>query len=407
MVSLGLPLAVLAGLAFKDPQRVFGFAAAVAKPSVSAKPAAATKTEDPVAALRAQRAAMLADAGEGSERRAALVSAIDDAGAAEDFDDELRLTRLLYQESEALDPVSNERADAMMRLGFALLANDDAPAQKESPPLLAGAERILRARLARERAGADALMLARLLEWQPSGPGKNRQIARWEEIVSLRAAHAAQAGLALPQSRVAMARALDADERHEDALTQLSLASSDIEQVAHGASYYRSSLMLDRAWFHFAHGRPSEALLTAAPLVEDDGNEAPGNAQLVREARMLAAIEARTRSDWQAVDARLSDLQRIAPVKTGKWLTDRFVTWFARRPPDVRVTLLLIEAKRAMGKNEHADTLVLQLRKSYRTPPKGNPSCRFSYPGDPWRQALRGALSTVEKRELRCVDKAR
>ena len=395
-----VPLAAMGVLAVKDPARIARLAFGGDSGPQPARAVAAP--EDPLKAWRAQREATLAAAAP-AQRIEVLAQVADDAYEAEDYDEALRYARMLYEEAAPLPASARERADAALRFANALLDRNEEQEPGQAARLFAEAETNVRARLALQADSADALLLARILEGRINADDKMNALPLRQEIVDLHAANRAQAGQKLPAARLSLARALDQAGQADAAEQQLQAAADDFNHLPLDMDYERHALALNHAWFLMSRQRAPEAIKRIDTYLTQFDNASP-QAHLQREAYLVAAVAARMRADWHEVENRTSTIYQITNPGTGNWALDFAVARLSAAPPiDGRATLMLIEAERALGKNDRANELAAYLRKQYQQKPGGAGQCRFGEHYDAWRKAFTEALAENEKRELKCT----
>jgi hypothetical protein len=261
----------------------------------------------------------------------------------------------------------------------------------------------VRARLALQADSVDALLLARILEGRFNPDDKMDALPIWQEIVDLHATYRAQSGSQLPAARLSLARALDRTGQADAAEQQLQAAADDFKRFPSEADYARGAMALDHAWFLMSHQRAPEAIKRIdSYLTPIDAASAQSNLQ--RDAYLVAALAARMRGDWQEVEQRTSSIYQPTSPGSGNWALDFAIARLSAAPAiDGRATLMLIEAERALGKNDRADELVAHLRKQYQQGPDSTNRCRFGMSYDPWRKVFSDVLAENEKRELKCT----
>jgi Zn-dependent protease len=402
IACIAAPLAALGVMAMKDPMRIAAIAFS-SSGAASADPSVHDPLDEAALLLRTEREATLAGAAP-AQRIAVLGSLADEASALEDYTEALRLAKLLYAETALLPPPSREHAHAAFRMAGASSQEQDPPASV----LLTEAETILRKRLAAQADSVDALLLAQVLERQTYRlSDKDALLSRKQEIVDLRAAHQAQAGYTLTMARTELARSLDLAGQIDLAEKQLKAAADDFKYMSNDTiAYFRSTLMLDHAWFLMAHERPDEALQMVREYLGkiDAGPSVQSFHQ--RDAYLLAAVAARARGDWQEVKVRASAIQYAETFERDNWFVATFMPGISRTRLDPGASLLLLEAQRALGDKKSADALADDIRKEYQDANDGKVHCRFQRQSTSWRKGLDQALAENEGRELKCATPA-
>lgn len=394
------PLIVLIAFAAKEPKRFAAlnpFSAVTDEPAAKPRAAVAAK-QDPYKLWLASSEARFAAAPADPQRIEVLGQLIDEADEEDYFKDELRLSRMLYALTKTLPAPAREHADASLRLASILWVEDDGRSKPEAARLRQEAAANLRLRLARKADGKDVDLLIWALSSSANRADKEDMLAIRQEILDLRAAPWVRSGDKLPLARIALARALDENGQAAAAERQLIAAAADLQGLPSAKPYQRKALAFDHAWFLMTHQRPQEALTFVGPYLHPLKDDAGGDASGQRGARLLAALVARQRGDWQAVKTILLPVQTVPKARTG----NRIFDFFTPARVDMPATLMLVEAERKLGNSGSAADYLTELRKLYAGTSKGGVLCRVAPEGDPWRKLPAQALAEIEQRELGC-----
>ena len=406
-----LPVAALAYLAARQPDRLSyivmgswsdvlpGARPAARLPAPVLAPGQAART------LRAHNDAQLATASTPTQQRAMLARLVEEAGDEEEYEEGLRLSRLLYAQTAALPHPAREHAEAGLKVATMLMDCGCEGGVAEAAPLIRKAEADVRLRLARLANEEDTLLLAQVLQVRVNGDDPAMGVPGRQELVALLAAYPAAAGTSLPAARVALARELDQARQAGDAREQLGIAAADYAAMGDKAGYQRQTLLIDTAWFLTAHQRGPEALQLLQPLLVKSGPVAAGDDHFRRDAHLLAAFQSRTAGNWQQVEAYTSVIESRPRKPSAKWYINFYrATPLAMPNHDVRAALMLLEAQRALGRSGEADALAASLRRQYGPRPGASLVCRYDRRADDaWRQSYRTVLAAIESRELGCV----
>ncbi len=287
-----------------------------------------------------------------------------------------------------------------------MFAQEEGPDAPQAVRVLDEAEAILRKRLARQDDNQDAFLLADVLSAAEGQSPARQALAVRQEIVALHAGHWPQSREQLPRKRVDLARTLDEVLRKSEAEEQLLLAASDLGRLPKAQQYAVNALALDHGWFLLSSTRPREAAQRVAPYLALPAKEKLSYYSHEREARLLAAIAARSEGKWQEVSELMAPVHTFV-VRAGGNRLSRWVNGQAESTTrhDLRAGLLLVEAQRKLGQGEAADKLVRQMLTQYTATKETNGiACTMAQGWDRWRKDLDSALIENEKREFKCED---
>lgn len=406
LACLVLPVAAVWMLAVKEPDRMSyvalgGWYKTLSGGQDKGKAAQAEARAAVPVALTNDR--ILAQATTPARRRAELANLADVASDSEDFEEALRLARLLYAETAEHPQLAGEHANAALLLASSLI-DCACGGMEQAGSLLKQEEARVRRRLQRLDNKDDALRLVWILETRLRGGDDGLALTGRHAIVELLAHYRDAVGVRLPLARVELARELDQRGQAAAAEKQLRTAAGEYAAIGADASYRSKALVMDTAWFLMGHGRTGEALALVQPFLVKPAPLAAGGDGFYREALGLAAFQARSAGRWQQVRAYTLPIHDRPARSSGKWLTDLY-----RKSPlamprhDLAAALMLLEAQRALGQAEAADTLAARLRRQYRQGRGGAVGCRFDRHPAGWRQPYHATLAAIEARELKCV----
>ncbi len=393
------------------------------RPSGADRTAAAVRDNADPAAIKAARDADMAEllkptrdaraaklaAAKGDDRLRTLAEVAEEAVNDEDSKDALRYAKSFYEAAGAVTPPAFERAKAASLLATAMdmEAADDAVRTANRPEregLNREAENILRQRLAAKTAGEDAILLAHVLETRLKGDDAAADLAVQQEITSLLSANKPASDMEVVTAHAALAKRLaDAD--------QADAAEREYQQALAGAAgekgaYLNGTIKLQYGGFLLERKRFDEAEKLVAPLAAlNAGDPIPASAHR-RNAQLFLAISAQLRGDWQRARELATEARKPLVFESDSWVY-KFLNLFQQvnKPqPDLRATLLLINAERSLGNTAVADGLVAELKHRMPQYVKDNPACRFANNLLGNSQVYRNTLLTIEKREFNCTD---
>lgn len=399
------PLAVVAGLIWHAPSGML--AAYTRSHAAFSKPADVTETvtadadaqlESYLAQSRKQRAQAFAAATTPQARRAALLTAIDDADEAEDTEDLLRLSTMLYAQTRDDPPDSRERARAAYLLANATdregsgtdRQNADAARWREE------ARGILSGRVAGAAEPGDVRLLGDVLQAQAYAGEPQTQIERYRALVALYVAHPRENEARRAFARRDLARSLDTDGQRDAADAEMRSALADIEAAQSDDQYAPRQMRVMAGWMLLDHGKPGEA----AQLVKADLGASAAEQGRTNEyfsAYPLAWAVARHQKDWAGA-RRYANRMAAPPPASGNWLQDWLSGWL--RQPDYRSTLMQIEAERALGEHVSADKRLAAINDGDEDGKA--PMCKVTVYDSGWARSYLQALHDIERRELDC-----
>jgi Zn-dependent protease len=382
------PLALLGALAIKEP---LWFKA------LAPFDTAILGAEKPHVPWRKQAEARLAAS---TQRMGTLSELIEEAGEAEEREDELHFAKILYAEASSQLPSSTQHASAMLKLSIALSAQFDRQSVAQAAQLLKNAQALLRSRLAKRTDSADALLLADVLDEEDEPGGMELRLAIRNEVVDLHAAHWERSGSKLPARRTFLAHALDEAGMKAEAEKQLQLAANDVKRLTRDRDYSDKQVALKHAAFLLANKRPKDARQRLASQLASPIDSAAGWYSAERQMHLFAAVAAREQGDWQEVRLRTSAITMFQTPAYGKRseIGPRY---------DFRAGLLLADAERKLGRGAVADKLIAAMRPQYQGKQSGVARCHFGREKDSWRKFVDNAVVEIEKREFTCQDPQR